>query len=216
MSETGPNPWLDQGAEGGPTLEVVRPRPVRPTGPTAPHPGLGNQLAGHAATAPSAELAAPSPAQPRIWVIGVHGGAGESTIAELHPDFREAHHRWPAPAAPSPRCILVARTNAAGLYNARAAAKDWGAGTEPHILLLGLVLIPDAPGRIPKDLAREITRSSGGVPRVWQLPWIEDWRHHAPGYTQLDLTDLPRPVKKLLTDLDELTSLDATKEHHPR
>jgi hypothetical protein len=148
-----------------------------------------------------------------IWVVGVHGGAGESTISELSPHFREAHHQCPAPGGLMAQCILVARTNAAGLYNARAAAKQWGASVVPHILLLGLALIPDAPGRIPKELGREITRSSGGVPRVWHLPWIEDWRYHAPGYTQLDTTDLPRSVEKMLADLDQLTLLDVSKEN---
>jgi hypothetical protein len=146
-------------------------------------------------------------------VVGVHGGAGESTLAELSPHFREAHHRWPPPEQGPSLCILVARTNGAGLYSARAAAKDWGAGIEPHIILLGLVLIPDAPGRLPKELSREVTRSSGGVPRVWQLPWVEDWRYHAPNYTKLDRTDLPRAVKNLLVDLDELTLLDVSKEN---
>lgn len=214
MSETGPNPWLDPGEPDDPNLEVVRPPAVISTGPTAPHPGLGTQLAGHASSAPGA-MPGPIQTPPRIWVVGVHGGSGESTIAELSPHFRQAHHRWPQPAGATSVCILVARTNASGLYNARAAAKDWGAGVEPHILLLGLVLIADAPGRIPKELAREITRSSGGVPRVWQLPWIEDWRYHAPGYTALDTTDLPRSVTKMLADLAELTSLDVSKEYPP-
>jgi hypothetical protein len=156
----------------------------------------------------------PASSAPGVWIVGVHGGAGESTITELSPHFREAHHRWPQPPPyGSVLCLMVARTNAAGLHNARAAAREWAAGAQPHVVLLGLILIPDAPGRVPKELARQITLTSGGVPRVWQLPWIEDWRLHAPGYTLLDTADLPRAVKKLLVDLDELTSLNISKEN---
>jgi hypothetical protein len=149
-------------------------------------------------------------------VVGVHGGAGESTIAALSPHLQETHHRWPPQQGRSELCILVARTNAAGLHNARAAAMDWAAQAEPHVVLLGLALVPDAPGKLPKVLAREVTRTSGGVPRVWQLPWVESWRYHAPGYTQLDTSDLPRPVKKMLADLAELTLLDVSKENPSR
>jgi hypothetical protein len=169
-------------------------------------------MAGSAPTHTRAPLA---PGQ-GIWVVGVHGGAGESTIAALSPHLQETHHRWPAQQGRSELCILVARTNAAGLHNARAAAMDWAAQTEPHVVLLGLVLVPDAPGKLPKELAREVTRTSGGVPRVWQLPWVESWRYHAPNYTQLDTSDLPRPVKKMLADLAELTLLDVSKENPSR
>jgi hypothetical protein len=207
MSDPGLNPWLTPGEYDDPQPEVTRP-PVVSTGPTRPHPGLHTQLSGGADSAPSRTQVE----QPRIWFVGVHGGAGESTLAELRPDFGAAGHDWPRPNPTLPWCVLVARTNAAGLYNARAAAKDWAADLVPAILL-GLVLIPDAPGKLPKQMAQEITRTSGGVPRVWQLPWIEDWRYHAPGYTPLDITDLPRAVKRMLVDLDELTMAAASKEN---
>ncbi|WP_406054500.1 DUF6668 family protein [Kribbella sp. NBC_00889] len=184
------------------------------TGPAQPHPGLQAQLSGLAVSASSPAQAHPEPSAPGVWIVGVHGGAGESTISELSALFREAHHRWPQPPPyGSVLCLMAARTNAAGLHNARAAAREWAAGAQPHVVLLGLVLIPDAPGRLPRELARQVTLTSGGVPRVWQLPWVDAWRLHAPGYTALDTTDLPRPVKKLLVDLDELTSLNISKEN---
>src|SRR5688500_9964162 len=85
MSEPGPNPWLDPGQVDAPQTAVTRP-PVVSTGPTQPHPGLHTQLTGHPAPAPTATPAhtpAPANQQPRLWIVGVHGGAGESTIAAL-------------------------------------------------------------------------------------------------------------------------------------
>ncbi|MFG1913071.1 DUF6668 family protein [Kribbella sp. NPDC048928] len=209
MSEPGANPWVDPGSEEyvGPQSDAGR-SPVVATGPTQPHPGLRSQLGGMTGQVPAMAPSGPRGPGQGIWVVGVHGGAGESTIVALSPHLQQADHRWPPRRGRSEWCVLVARTNAAGLHNARAAAIDYAAGHEPHVMLLGLVLIPDAPGKLPKDLAREVTRTGGGVPRVWELPWVEAWRYHAAGYTQLDATDLPRPVKKMLADLAELTMLD--------
>lgn len=208
MSEPGANPWVEpaSGEYVGPQPEIVRP-PVVSTGPTQPHPGLRTQLGGISGQTSALSAAPLGPGQ-GIWVVGVHGGAGESTVAALSPHLQEAQHRWPPQRGRSEWCVLVARTNGAGLHNARAAAIDWASQHEPHVMLLGLVLIPDAPGKLPKELAREVTRTGGGVPRVWELPWVESWRYHASGYTQLDISDLPRPVKKMLADLAELTMLD--------
>ena len=117
-----------------------------------------------------------------LWLLGAHGGAGESTLAELVPGWRAAHHGWPQvrSAIAAPRVVLLARTGVPGLLAARAAATQWAAGSTPPIELLGLVLVADAPGRLPRpirDLARLV---SGGVPRTWQLPWVEAWRLGAP------------------------------------
>lgn len=214
MSEPGQNPWLDPGESIDPQPEVKR-SPMAPTGPTRPHSGLHAQLSGQAGSAPTHVPTVPPTGPQPIWIVGVHGGSGESTLAELSPHFQAAHHSWPVPNGRTAQCVLVARTNGVGLHNARAAARDWSGGFEPHVLLLGLVLIADAPGRIPKELAREITRTGGGVPRVWQLPWIEDWRYHVPRHTKLDTTDLPRPVRNMLADIGALTSLDVSKENTP-
>jgi hypothetical protein len=42
--------------------------------------------------------------------------------------------------------------------------------------VLGLVLIADAPGRLPRVLDDFADIVGGGVPRVWDIPWIEEWR----------------------------------------
>src|SRR5690625_7783755 len=65
--------------------------------------------------------------------------------------------------------------HAHGLLATQTAATKWASGAV-DVDLLGLVLVADAPGRLSRplrDLARLV---SGGLPRVWNLPWIEAWR----------------------------------------
>jgi hypothetical protein len=142
----------------------------------------------------------------RVWWLGVHGGAGESTLAGLMSDSSAADRAWPiAPAAAVPLpVVLVARTHASGLHAVQAAATEWAAGNVP-VRLLGLVLVADAPGRRPRPL-RDLERLvAGGVPKTWQIPWHEPWRVGDP----VERATAPAAVSKLLEDLDELVSSTA-------
>ena len=80
------------------------------------------------------------------------------------------------PGTPS-RVALVARTSWSGLTAAQRAATEWASGVlGDSVQLVGLVLIPDAPGRLPKPLRDLQHVIAGGVPRVWTLPWVDAWR----------------------------------------
>jgi hypothetical protein len=112
-----------------------------------------------------------------LWWVGVHGGAGESTLERIFRGTRAAGHRWPVapPGSPPVVVVLVARTDARGLRAAQSAMRDWQT-RGLNLRLLGLVLMADAPTRLPRAL-RDLQRVvSGGVPRVWSLPWVESWR----------------------------------------
>lgn len=152
-------------------VPVIDDRPAPATGPTAPQPGVPE---------PAAEDLLPVHrvwSTPSLWVLGVHGGAGESVIAGLVPEWEAAGHAWPRPVegAGAP-VLLVTRTHMRGLLAARAAATQWAAGIVPQAHVLGLVLIADAPGRLPRALRDLAQVVSGGVPRAWTVPWIESWR----------------------------------------
>lgn len=128
-------------------------------GPTGPQPGI---------TAPSITpaLATYPVTAGGLFVVGAHGGAGETTIASWT-GGRAAGRRWPVSATwatpgnhprPDGRAIdlvLVARTHARGLAAAREVLTQWAAGRLPANQLRGLVLIPDAPGRLPPQLAEQ-------------------------------------------------------------
>ena len=140
--------------------------------------------------------------QVAVWWLGAHGGAGESTLEELFTGSRAAEHSWPLTAAERPpaRVVLVARTHARGLVAAQSAIREWASGDAP-VLLLGLVLIADAPGRLPRGLRRLAELVAGGVPTVWSLPWIEAWRVGEPPAPH----NAPKVVRQLLEDLQGLT-----------
>ena len=78
--------------------------------------------------------------------------------------------------------------------------RQWAAGDVP-VLLLGLVLMADAPGRLPHPLRQLADLVAGGVPAVWSLPWIEAWRvGNPPGPA-----NAPKVARRLLEDLRAMT-----------
>ena len=142
-------------------------------------------------------LLEPSELSAAVWWVGVHGGAGESTLEQLFAGSRAAGHRWPLAAEDvRPVVALVARTSARGLVAAQHAAHDcWT--RELALELRGLVLIADAPGRLPRPLRELMAIAAGAVPRVWLLPWVDAWRTGelpAPANS-------PREAEGLLADL---------------
>jgi hypothetical protein len=143
-----------------------------------------------------------------VWWLGAHGGAGESTLEELFSGSRAAGHSWPVTAAhlPPARAVLVARTHAHGLRSAQSAIREW-AGGDVDVLLLGLVLLADAPRRLPHALRQLADLIAGGVPAVWCLPWIEAWRIGEPPAPH----NAPKVVRRLLEDLQAMTESAVTR-----
>lgn len=89
----------------------------------------------------------------------------------------DAGRYWPVPDAPAvANVVLVTRSHANGLRQAQAAAWQWASGALPTVRLLGLAVIADAPGRRPKPLRDLLQLIAGGVPQVWDLPWVEELR----------------------------------------
>ena len=113
---------------------------------------------------------------PRLWIVGAHGGSGETTLASLHEAWLPACHCWPQGPAGTSGCILTARTSADGLLAAQSTLAQWAASGAGSARLLGLVLIADAPGKLPRPLRELADVVSGGAPRLWMMPWVEAWR----------------------------------------
>lgn len=202
-----PNPWLagsgsEKPRDAEPPEDSAASPPVSPSGPAAPQPGLPGPP-------PDARLprtALTPGATARVWWLGVHGGAGESTLEQLLDGSRAAGHAWPVPApgthaAARPSVVLVARTHAHGLRAAQAAARDWASGDVP-VRLLGLLLIADAPGRLPRPL-RDLSRLvAGGVPASWSVAWYEPWRLGTPVATAVK----PGDAMAAISAIEDLTT----------
>ncbi len=133
-----------------------------------------------------------------VWWVGVHGGAGEDTLETVFAGSRAAGHSWPVAGfgQPAPRVVLAARTSARGLVAVQRAMRQLDE-ERPAVSVLGLVWIADAPGRLPRALRDLQAVVSGGVPRVWCLPWVERWRlGEVPSQA-----NAPREAGELLADL---------------
>lgn len=182
------------------------PAPSLPTSASRASVGAGPQQPQRGVPAPPAGVRMPRavpPLRAPVFFVSVHGGAGASTLAGLSAGATAVTGLWPIPpaghAAQLP-LVLVARSHFSGLTAAQHAITDWAAGGLPTVKLLGLVVIADAPGRLPRPLRDLIRLLAGGVPQLWQLPWSEDAR-----LGQLtELATAPREHRRLVGDLVEL------------
>lgn len=167
------NPWVPEPVAPRPAASVDRTPSYVRVGPTEPHRGLAPPSRGGLPLWTPHEL----PAAPWWWV-GCHGGAGTTTLQQAVGAGADAGNRaWPVrPDSGSTHVVLVARTHARGLVAAQAVARQWAAGHATGVVLLGLVAVADAPGRLPKDLRDVLRFVAGGVPRLWRIPWVEGWR----------------------------------------
>ena len=172
-------------ATSNPWLPHLQPRPQPPPAPSqagappptplTPQPGV--PVPDAADQLPRRRLTRQDLLTP-IWWVGAHGGAGETTLERLMLGSRAAHHAWPVSPDPErpARTMLVARTSYTGLLAAQRALQDWGSGSVPAELD-GLVLIADAPGKLPKELRALVDLITSIAPgSTWELPWQTEWR----------------------------------------
>jgi hypothetical protein len=197
------NPWVTPAL----TPHLVEPSAAhtaplsRRTGPAHPQPNAVH----HAGTGlPVCDLPE-GEASPSWWWLGVHGGAGATTLAQAVGKGRDAHRHWPAPADPETgleRVVLVARAHHHGLHMAQVAARQWASGALPGgIVVLGLVLVADTPGKAPKPLREMAQLVCGGYPRTWEIGWHEGSRLGS----ALDPTALPSDFRELSLELSLLS-----------
>ncbi|WP_217170222.1 DUF6668 family protein [Streptomyces sp. AC512_CC834] len=122
---------------------------------------------------PAPEPPPASLARHHSWV-GTHGGAGVSTLAAVY-GGHDCGRRWPGPADP-PSVLLVARTHAAGLVAVARGVEDFRRGRAPAgVDLDSVVLVADAPGRLPRPLAQRVRLLESTVD-VHRVPWVPAWR----------------------------------------
>ena len=166
------NPWVRPGAEDSDQAPARISEVI--TAPATP-PATSSRCRSARHPAPAVRDPADSPTT--LWWVAPHGGAGETTLAQLLPDSAAADHRWPIrpEGEDRPYVVLVARTHQSGLTTAQNAIREWASGSIP-IELAGLVLVADAPGRLPKPLRALADLVAGGVSEVWRVPWIDAWR----------------------------------------
>ncbi|MFD8740501.1 hypothetical protein ACFV06_37075 [Streptomyces sp. NPDC059618] len=108
--------------------------------------------------------------------IATHGGAGSSTLATVF-GGHDAGRDWPRPDRGEPASVLlVGRTHAAGLDAVSHTLDIFRRGDAPPGLDLdAIVLVADAPGRLPRQLTQRI-KVINSVIDVYRVPWMPAWR----------------------------------------
>ncbi|MET8088376.1 hypothetical protein [Micromonospora sp. NPDC005237] len=111
-----------------------------------------------------------------IGWIGAHGGAGASTLTRLL-GGTDIGCRWPDAAIGDPaRVAVVGRTSLDGLRAVSRALNAMREGRHPAgMRLVGVVLIADAPGRLPAPLLGRI-RLLRAIAPVHRVPWVPSYR----------------------------------------
>jgi uncharacterized protein DUF6668 len=200
MSRPTTNPWVPAKSAEEPEVATV-PEVAMMSDLTPVLPRRGVVLPPEDGGLPLRRLA-PAETAPWWWV-GCHGGAGVSMLSSTFPAGRDADRHWPVPQdGSSSGVLLVARTHVSGLRAAQNAARQWASGSVPHVRLLGLVAVADAPGTLPKPLRDFVKLVAGAFPRTWAIPWIQPWRLGE----MPPLADLPKPLATLARDLNHVVS----------
>lgn len=152
---------------------------------------------------------APSRPEDRLWLLGVHGGAGVSTLRRCLDQAglpaADAGRAWPVPDGRP--VIAVARTHGRGVKAAQAVALQYLSGhTPPGVELLGCVLLPDAPGRLPRAMISQVKSQVTGIfGSNLSAPWVEAYRLHDP-LVEEPWPPLTEEMSRLATRLAELIS----------
>ncbi|WP_431837840.1 DUF6668 family protein [Cellulomonas sp. Y8] len=150
-------------------------------------------------TAPAPAVTAVA-ATRQVWLIAAHGGAGVSTVSALTglpvlegPGREQGHRRGGV--------LVVTRTHAAGLITTQRLL---GRASALRVPLAGLLLVADAPGRVPRQLLDLIDLVRGAVsPRPsGRLPWVPALRMRTPDMDPATVRALCPPA--VVRDLQEL------------
>lgn len=165
--DLGAVPGAVPGGRGARPLQGVPTEQLLRWWTTRPHPSWGHEPR----WAPQAEDAG-------WWWLGVHGGAGVSTLEAWLPGGVDAHRAWPAPQLVGPPLVvLVARTHVGGLTRAAWALRQAAAGDVPAgVRVAGVVAVADSPGGFARPQEEALRRLRGLTPHLWLIPWIDELR----------------------------------------
>ncbi|MGW1671900.1 DUF6668 family protein [Streptomyces sp. NPDC002324] len=137
--------------------------------------------------------------------MAVHGGAGASTLAAVFGGV-DIGRAWPRPEQGEPGSILlVARTHAAGLLAVSQTLDLFRRGEQPSgLTLVAVVLVADAPGRLPRQLLQRI-KVIGSAIEVHRVPWMPAWR----------TGDLTAPMPRETATLGQLLTTASPHSERP-
>lgn len=192
-----------------------------------PEPDVPDDLFGESITldgpATPETVAAPAPTSPPwpqqevtdlapVMVMGLHGGAGASTVATLLGDSAvDVGQGWPLAGGwtrprPELNVVAVCRNHQRGIEAGIEFAKQWANDGLPASRLLGILIVDDGPKLL--EAQKKATRKLGQMtPHGWHLPWVEEWRVTSP-----DTERLPRRIRQTMKKI--LSLAESPKENN--
>ncbi|MFF0609750.1 hypothetical protein ACFYUD_13865 [Nocardia tengchongensis] len=161
-----------QSPSRGELFEAVEPTPPTPAATPVPmwHRAVPNRPA----------------RPPLLWLVGVHGGAGVSSLAASLRWAGDAGQRWPARIGAgadmdSPLVVLIGRSHLRGV-NAlhRALLAHQAQATPVGSAVVGVLTVADSARPLPVPVAQRREEMEGLAvelgARTWRLGWLEQWR----------------------------------------
>ncbi|MEV5835371.1 hypothetical protein [Nocardia sp. NPDC052112] len=123
----------------------------------------------------SAPLPVTGPHPPLFAVLGAHGGAGTSTLARWWAPAADTGLAWPASNRTTQRVVIAARLCMPGLTAAADRLREWHADLAPDgVTVIGLVLTPARPGRVPASVRRYRGVVAELVEHVYSIGWHDE------------------------------------------
>lgn len=184
------------GHVAGPTDPPVAPTPLNP-----------------ALAIPSSWPIGPAHPFNAVQLVGLHGGAGTSTMAALlGPVALDCGTSLANLTTLEIPVLFVTRTHAHGLDLALRLGQQYAARALDQVMVLGLVVVRDAP-TLSKGLARTLRSVEKTLPNCWTVPWSEDLRHDPEMPSPADHGRMARDVRRIVKKAEQLRDRHAGLQH---
>lgn len=146
-----------------------------------------------------------------IDLIGCHGGAGTSTLAALLPmatDLGVFDQRTFDSLQVERPLVLVARDTVPASMRITETVNMLDLLGQP---IAGLVLMAEAPGRVPPHTRSRLRLLENSIPAVLRVPYVPQFRF-------LDLVSASRVKlpRKVRSTMQEISELGASSSHLPQ
>lgn len=122
-------------------------------------------------------------AEPAMWCVAAHGGAGATTLSAQLAPVGDSGGVWPAHKDQSPYCVIVTRATVGGFKATNKLLRQYVCGLAGNVRVLAVVVIQASPKKPSKEIqrARALVEPIGNYAwEVIDIPFIDDYLNHTP------------------------------------
>ncbi|MFI5501027.1 hypothetical protein ACIA5E_18370 [Nocardia asteroides] len=112
---------------------------------------------------------------PLVAIVGAHGGAATSTLAQWWAPAADCGQAWPGSPETTQRVVVAARLCLPGLTACADRLREWHLGSTPDgVEVIGVVLTAARPGKIPASIRRYRAVVEALAEFVWEIGWHDE------------------------------------------